>query len=1185
MADRAAVRRLGVLRRHAGSAAPPAEAGGSAAHGGHTVLVANRGEVASRVCRAAAALGMKSVAVWASDDRDAVHVNAADRSFALPGAGPAAYLDVRSLVGAATATGATILHPGYGFCSENPELAEACQRAGVAFAGPVGGTLRLCGDKRAAKAHAGSCGVPILPSSVTVDGDDAGAARIREFFEAHGARELLVKAVAGGGGRGMRRVTDSSAVAAAVYTASREAAAAFGDGRVFAELYVRRAYHIEIQLLGNGEDVVALGERDCSIQLRHQKRIEVAPCSFLHPRMRLRLMQAALVIGKKAELRSLATVEFLVAAPNSGDGEFWFLEINPRLQVEAGVTETVTGVDLVQAQLLLAASPQGRTASLRELGVTREALEASASLAAAAGVPSAMVAPRGTAIEARVYAEQVTPDGEVKPSRGSKVTNWRPPGGPGIRVDSAVAPGTSFSFAYDPLLCKLVGSSGRGVDSSVAVLCSALRELDFGGGIETNAAVLVAVLSHPDFSAGRCDTQWMERNAAAVAGPVSGPPKSRYDGVGDTFGVADKTTAVLPGQIVAHTDGDVVEVCVAAGDTVEEGQQLVVLRAMKMEHAVNSPYKGVVQTLTIAPGARVRQGDPLLVVSATEADAVSSGASTSASSAEAVVERLQRLLDEAGGKLRPELAEVRAAKRALLDSERMGAGDTKFARRVRKRHAKGQLSARESIAAFLDDDAAFDEIGGTVVAAQRGRHDEEWLVKNTPADGVICGTGTACGVSCAVLAYDATVLAGTQGGFGHLKSDRLLDITAARHLPLVLFAEGGGGRPGDVDFMSTQCSTLSVHTFAAMARLSGLVPVVGIVTGYCFAGNAALLGCCDVIIAVAGCSLGMAGPAMIEGGGLGEIAADAIGPVAVHQRNGVADIVVQTDAAAVEVARQYLAYFVHPRAPPEGGDVESFDQALLRVVVPAERSRAYDPRDAIVVLADAKSWLELRRGFGNAMITGMMRIDGRAVGVLANDPQHLSGAVDGDAALKASRFMELCDAHGIPLLFLCDTPGFMVGAASEREAAVRKVCRMFVVAASLSVPHVTVVLRRAFGLGAMAMAAGAHMGSTTRTLTWPTGVFGGMGIEGAVKLGFKAQVAAAAPGRERAELIESLVAEMARHGRALNNARFFEVDDVIDPADTRAVVSRTLYPAASSAGTGGGAPHNAGKRRPCVSTW
>ncbi|MFB9835373.1 acyl-CoA carboxylase subunit beta [Actinoallomurus acaciae] len=463
---------------------------------------------------------------------------------------------------------------------------------------------------------------------------------------------------------------------------------------------------------------------------------------------------------------------------------------------------------------------------------------------------------------------------------------------------------------------------------------------------------------------------------------------------------------------------------------------------------------------------------------------------------------------------------------------------------VRRRRATGHRTARENVADLCE---TFTEYGALAVAAQRARRPLDELIEKTPADGLVAGVGDVNGRPAVVLAYDYTVLAGTQGAMNHYKKDRMLELAERRRLPVILFAEGGGGRPGDTDTASV--SGLDTMAFHLFARLSGQVPLIGIASGRCFAGNAALLGCCDVVIATEDANIGMGGPAMIEGGGLGVFAPEEIGPMAVQVPNGVVDVPVADEAEAVRVARRYLAYFQGPAATWEAAGQEA-----LRDLVPLDRKRGYDVRTVIETLADAGSVLELRAAYGPGIVTALARVEGVPVGVIANSPAHLGGAIDADGADKASRFMKLCDASGLPLVSLCDTPGFMVGPDAEKTATVRHFARMFVTGANVGVPLVMVILRKAYGLGAQAMAGGS-LKVPVATVAWPTGELGGMGLEGAVRLGYRRELAAA---EDPDALFDELVSRAYERGKALSAATVYEIDDVIDPAETRRWIGTAL---------------------------
>ena len=488
---------------------------------------------------------------------------------------------------------------------------------------------------------------------------------------------------------------------------------------------------------------------------------------------------------------------------------------------------------------------------------------------------------------------------------------------------------------------------------------------------------------------------------------------------------------------------------------------------------------------------------------------------------------------------RPELADVLARRKGLLDAARPEA--------VAKRHAAGRRTARENLADLLDP-GSWVEYGGLAVAAQRGRRSLDDLAAATPADGVVLGTGSIGGVRAAALAYDYTVLAGTQGLTGHRKTDRLFDLAHREDLPVVLFAEGGGGRPGDTDHLTV--AALELMTFTAFARLRGLR--VGIAAGYCFAGNAALLGTCDVTIGVTGANVGMGGPAMVDAAGLGDVAPTDIGPLAEHLANGTIDVEAPDDATAVALAQQLIGY-----ALPGPADAPAADQASLRTAVPDSRRRAYDVRPVLRTLLDTGTVVELQAAHARAVVTALGRLRGRPVAVLASNPIHGAGAIDAAAARKAARFLRLAERMRLPVISLVDTPGIMVGTAAEQAGTVRAVGDLFNAGAALTTPLVAVVLRKAYGLGAMAMTGGSFHAARL-TVAWPTGEIGAMGLEGAVRLAFRKELAAIEDEAERAQREKDLTELAYAHGKALSAAAGFELDDVVDPADTRDMVAAAL---------------------------
>jgi acetyl/propionyl-CoA carboxylase alpha subunit/acetyl-CoA carboxylase carboxyltransferase component len=1115
------------------------------------LLVANRGEIAIRIFRAAAELGVNSVALASEDDGESPHLRLADEVRQIPGKGPAAYLDGAAIVAAAHQSGCDAVHPGYGFLSESAVFARLCETQGLVFVGPLPETLELLGDKTQARDLAARLGVPVLPGATSLES-------ARELLEQTGA--VMLKAVSGGGGRGMRRVEASSDLALAWERCASEAETAFGSAAVYAESFLDGARHIEVQVVGDGRGGIChLGERECSLQRRNQKLVEIAPSPSVSEPLRGRLTRAAVAMAQETGYRSLGTFEFLVAS--SGDDEeprLAFIEANPRLQVEHTVTEEVTGLDLVQIQLGIAGG-----AGLSELGISDPPRT------------------RGHALQARVNTETLAPDGSPRPSAGT-LGVYEVPTGPGVRVDGLGRAGYSTNPRFDSLLAKLVVHSPS-PDFGRVVRCAqrALDEFRIEG-VATNLPLLRALLAHPDVEANRVSTRFVEAQlpdllaqleteaaesaASARAGarldsddPLAVLHHGKSAGAAEAAGMPGRAPAAPSAQgppgtapVPAPLQGTVVSFDVAVGDRVHAGQPLLVMEAMKMEHVVVAERSGIVRFLAVEAGDAILEGHPLLFFEEAEV--------------EVAVGLREERVDLS--RIRPDLAEVQERHELGLDPARPES--------VERRRKTGQRTARENVQ-DLCDEGSFIEYGPLVIAAPRRRRSVDDLIRSTPADGLVAGIGSVNAAvfgpeaaRCAIMSYDYTVLAGTQGLQNHRKKDRLFELAEQWRLPLVFFTEGGGGRPGDTD--GAGVAGLDCMAFHFFGRLSGLVPLVGINSGRCFAGNAALLGCCDVVIATENSNIGMGGPAMIEGGGLGVFRPEEVGPMAVQVPNGVVDVEVADEAEAVDVARRYLAYFQ--------GSIDEWeceDQRLLRSAIPENRLRVYDVRRVVETLADTGSVLELRRGFGHGMVTALVRIEGRPVGIVANNPTHLAGAIDTPAADKATRFMQLCDAFDLPVLFLCDTPGIMVGPEAERTALVRHASRMFVTGASLTVPFFTIVLRKGYGLGAQAMAGGSFK-APIFTVSWPTGEFGGMGLEGAVKLGFRKELAAQEDPAARRALYEEMVARMYEHGKALNMASHFEIDGVIDPADSRRWVLRAL----------GSVPPpgpRTGKKRPCIDTW
>ena len=1128
------------------------------------LLIANRGEIAIRIARAAGELGLRTVAVYSTDDAASLHATVADEALALPGSGARAYLDQEAIVAAAKRAGCGAIHPGYGFLAERADFARLCADAGIVFVGPQPEHLELFGDKVRAREAAAASGVPVLKGC----GQAVSLDEATDFFASCDGGEMIIKAVAGGGGRGTRVVRAADEIEAAYTRCQSEAKAAFGLGDVYVEQFLPRARHVEVQIVGdrNGR-VTHLGERECSVQRRHQKVVEVAPAPDLADEVRSAIIDAAVRFARNERYANLGTFEFLVDTSNNGGAtHFAFIETNARLQVEHTVTEEVTGVDIVQSQIRLAAG-----ATLEELGLE----------------DPDVAKPRGYAIQARVNMETIGEDGSVMPSGGT-LTVYEAPNGPGVRTDGFGYAGYQTSAAFDSLLAKVVGHSpSPDFSAAVARTARALSEFRLDG-VGSNIGFLRNVLDHEDFAAGRVYTRWVDEHMAQLASPradmpqrfvvAPGPNGGEDAGSGfagarvdtrDPLALFDHDARVKAEQADAQEapsitapdgasglsspiQGTIVSIDVAVGDEVRAGQQVAVIEAMKMEHVIAADHDGIVRAITMAKGEVVRERYPIVFIEEAE---VTGGAAATAEQ-----------LDP--DYIRPDLEQTYERHAYILDENRPEA--------VAKRYGRGYRMPRENIDQLVDE-GSFKEYWPLIVARQHQRHDMETLRRNTPADGLIAGLGTINAglfgeekARAMIVHYDYTVLAGTQGGRNHYKQDRMFELASRFRIPLVLFGEGGGGRPGD-DKRGPGVA-FDTDTFTQFSKLSGLVPLVSVINGRTFAGNTALVACCDVIIATERTTVAMGGPAMIEGGGLGIYTPEEVGPMSFQVPNGVVDILTKDEEEAVEVAKKYLSYFQ--------GSVENWeapDQRRLRHIVPENRLRLYDMHEIVHTIADVDSVLEIREKFGIGVITAFIRVEGHPMGVIANNPHHLAGAIDSDGADKGARFIQLCDAFDIPVLSLMDCPGMMVGPDVERTALVRHCTRMFNAGANMTTPLFGVVVRKAYGLGVQAM-CGASSLVGFFTVAWPTAEFAGMNIEGAVKLGFRKELAAIDDPEERVLEFERRVTTAYENARAINAGVGGGLDDVIDPADTRAWIAsslRRLPPV----------PPRTEKKYPYIDTW
>ena len=1133
------------------------------------LLIANRGEIAIRVMRAAAELGIETVGVAPADDAGALHTGKADAVVSLDGVGAAAYLDMAQLIKAAQDTGCDAVHPGYGFLSENAAFAEQCEAAGLTFVGPRVETLQLCGDKAQARATAAAADVPIIRGidhAVTVD-------EARAFFAELGdGRAMMIKALGGGGGRGSRMVADASEVDATYERCGSEALAAFGNGELYVEEFIQQARHVEVQILGDASGAIThLGERECSVQRHFQKIIEVAPAPALDDAVRDAILDAAVRLAKHIGYCNAGTFEFLVDVSGAAKAQpFAFIETNARLQVEHTVTEEVTGVDIVKAQLQLAA---GATLAELDLDGPHE--------------------PRGYAIQARVCMEAVGEDGTFRPASGT-LTAYEAPSGPGIRTDGFGYSGYETSLNFDSLLAKVIGYAPTGgLEAAVARTTRALSEFRIEG-VDTNVGFLQNILAHPDFVSGAVHTRFVDEHMATlattetprrfvlpegheVATKADGYAGARVEDARDPLALFTHDSQVKsqeseteeeptgPVAVTAPVPGSVLSVDVEEGDDVFAGQPIATIELLELEHVARAETNGQVNAVVVSKGDSVAYGDALIEIDVSDDD---------------------RQWHEKSEE--PALDSPRSDLE-LLDHRRTFIHDDFRAEKIARRHGKEQRSPQENIAHLMD--GTFREYGPLVTAASW--QDQQWLRETTQADGLVMGIGYINGdrfppeqSRAVAVHYDYMVVAGTQGGRGHYKQDRMYELAGRYRMPLVLFAEGGGGRPGISGGERAQVQDLAIetglrkpgqepprsrrsnvdvagrggggvptdsYTFTKLCDLSGLVPLVGVNSGRCFAGNTVMLASCDVIIAAKNSTIGLGGPAMIEGGGLGIYTPEEVGPMSFQVPNGVVDILVEDDEDAIETTKQYLSYFQGAFA-----DWEARDQVQLRQVVPETRSAVYKMRDIIETIADEGSILEIREKFGVGIITAFLRVEGMPIGLIANNPSHLSGAIDSDAADKGARFLQLCDSFDIPVLSLMDCPGIALGPDYERNALLRKVGRLFVTGANMTTPFFGVVIRKAYGMGVRAMCGGSSL-EPFFTVAWPTAEFSEMSIDGRVNLTYGEELERINSESERDVVFERLLEAHVDRVRAVNaGGTNYGIDDVIDPADTRAWIAQGL---------------------------
>ena len=1003
------------------------------------LLVANRGEIAIRIMRAAAELDIPTVAVYPQDDAGSLHTGKADEAVVLPGIGRNAYLDIDEIIAAAKGSDCDAIHPGCGFLAEDAEFARRCDQASLTFIGPPAGVLDLLGDNERMQAAA-------IAADLAVQQDNPDVQPVRR---------LAVQ--------------------------------------ILADLHA---------------DIIQLGDRDCSVP-----GIDIAPAPSIDQDLRERMQAAAVRLMQHIGYSGVGCVEFLL------DEDFVFAGAMGSLQVAHTVTEALTGVDIVKTQLQVFSG-----ASLRELGLDEPQNSS------------------GYAIQARVCLEAVREDGAIHPTSGTLLA-YEAPSGPGIRTDGFGYGGYETSLLYDSLLAKVIAYSNTPRFSDViSRTLRALSEFRIEGP-DTNLAFLMSILSHQAFAAGAVHTGFIEEEMSTLVAnmkdqqartePVVGMRASANLGLGDSQDLPLGPDGSI--GLATPMQGTLVGIDVNLSDEVRVGQTVAVVEAMKLQHDIKADRSGIVVEISMSVGDVVQEGYPIVFINETN---VEGGA-----------------LETEGGidldALREDMREFNDYIAYTLDDQHGEA--------VSARHDAGRRTPRENLDDFIDDNS-FRELGPAVSGSAEG--------------GAIIGFGSVNGElfgeegSRVALIYNDYDVTTRTNGAGHYKQEPIHELVKDFKVPLVLFSEGEGkpfiarkGFPTGVG--------MDEQLFSEFAKLSGLVPLVGITTGHSFGANATMLACCDVIIATRNAAVGMGGgPSVVAAVGMGEHSAEDIGSMSFQVPNGNVDILVEDDAAAVATARKYLSYFQ--------GRVDTWeapDQRRMRHIIPENRVRTYDMREIVETLADEGSVLEIRKDFGIGVITSLIRVEGRPMGLVANNPAHLAGAVDSQGADKGARFLQLCDAFDLPVVVFMDCPGIMVGPDHEREALVRHAVRMFNVGANLSTAMFGVMVRKAYGLGVQAMCGGSAM-IPFFNVAWPTAEFAGMNIDGAVKLSARRELAAIEDPEERKAAYDRRVADGYETARAVNSGARY----VIDPAETRAWIAqglKSLPPVVP----------RAGKKRPYIDTW
>ncbi|MFT5047141.1 MAG: acetyl/propionyl-CoA carboxylase alpha subunit/acetyl-CoA carboxylase carboxyltransferase component [Porticoccaceae bacterium] len=1109
------------------------------------VLIANRGEIAIRIARAARGLGMESVSVFAAVDQLALHtrVTTDAKLIGQPEDTVAAYLDIEELVQAAKESGCDCVHPGYGFLSENAEFALRCAEEGLTFIGPSAKVLSLFGDKVQARELALSLDIPIVAGSEKqlLSAKDAIVVARKIGYP------IMLKAAAGGGGRGMRAVEGEDDMTDAFERCSSEAAAAFGNGAMFIEKLIVSPRHIEVQIIADAEgNVVHLHERDCSVQLRNQKVIEIAPAFGLDEEIKNKILTDAVKLVKAVSYLNAGTVEFLVCPETN---EYYFIECNPRIQVEHTVTEQVTGIDLVETQFQLANGD-----SLESLGL---------------GTQLAVGSPRGFALQARVVAQ----------STGT-ITAYKEPSGFGVRVDACGYAGYTPPPQFDPLLAKLICSSGSRA-AFLSVVDRTIEAIDGYqiAGIMTNLPQLKNILANAEFRSGDARTTLLSKSPElldtnlTVKNQASRQLELLEQQVG-SFGAGSSSSSkltkktmntLMPELVVADgdqgiecpMDSSVLEICVAEGDKVVAGANLIIVTAMKMETAVVAPRTGIVKDIQkLKVGDTVAAGQVMLVLTLSEGSEQKIAVDLSS--------------DQTWG---PMLAEVNTLRRLAI--ERL-APDSKDPGVVRQ-YSRGKLTCRDRVLLLLDE-GTFREVGSVAGFASYDEFGE--IEAFTPANS-IGGWGEINKRTLIVCADDFTSRGGHADGAIAAKSGYLDRLSIEMRMPSIRMLDGssGGGSvaamvPAQKKEGESQAKESQGAITAGRPRVSGgggsflpghlgstmyteqlsTVPVVNLLLGSVVGIGAAkaVLGHFSVMVRDLA-QLFVAGPPVVSHAMGYDITKEELGGWHIHCTNGSVDNLAETEEEAVEMTKQFLSYLpssvyeAPPVKTPDPSDpIDRWEDELF-TLVSRKRIATFDMRKAITLMADKDSFFEIGPFWGTDQITGFVRFNGHPLGVIASDSRHVNGgALTADGCDKLKRHLDVCDLFHIPVLNLIDNPGFAVGLEHEIAGTIRKGGEWMVAFAQVKVPIFTVIMRRSFGVAGNNYAT--PRAAASMRVAWPATDSGGIPPEGGIEAAYKRQLAEAEdPEALRAELYARIESARGPVG-PLNK---FQIEEMIDPRETR----------------------------------